>query len=192
VRGGRTRALSRPPGDDPLRAFTADAVTAVTLEIGGGTQRSLMPYASGSFRKAFVPKTESWEILLGAARESAPRYEKYLHAQRGDLYRLHVPRKPRLPSKGISDAAPRVLRKKLAGMQLPPAFVSHPRASCWRDPLLDGNLDDSSYRYRRSQHLLPGCTPYWRRNSFNFRPIQISARNTLHAISSGSTSSEGG
>src|SRR6267142_2084033 len=34
--------LAAFPDGDPLRAFTADAVTAVTFEIGGGTQRSLI------------------------------------------------------------------------------------------------------------------------------------------------------
>src|SRR6266404_793094 len=85
-------ALLAPfPDDDPLRAFNADAVTAVTLEIGGGTQRSLIAITrqEASARRLFQ-KRSPWEILLGAARESAPRYEKYSHAQRGDVYRLHV------------------------------------------------------------------------------------------------------
>ena len=116
--------LAAFPDDDASRAFTAGAVTAVTLEIGGGTQRSLIVITrqEGSVRRLFQRRSP-WEILLGAARESAPRYEKYSHAQRGDVYRLHLSADaaPAL-RKELLDSAPRMLRKKLAGMRIPAAL----------------------------------------------------------------------
>jgi hypothetical protein len=113
------------PDDDPSRGFNADAVMAVTLEIGGGTQRSLIIITrqEGSAKRLFQKKS-AWEILLGAARESAPRYEKYSHAQRGDVYRLHLsPEAALAVRKELLDSAPRVLRKKLVGIQIPAALL---------------------------------------------------------------------
>jgi hypothetical protein len=98
--------------------------SGVTLEIGGGTQRSLIIITrqEGSAKRLFQKKS-AWEILLGAARESAPRYEGYSHAQRGDVYRLHLSAEAALAfRKELLDSAPRVLRKKLAGMQNPAAL----------------------------------------------------------------------
>lgn len=116
--------LAAFPDDEPSRAFHADAVMAVTLEIGGGTQRSLIiiTLQEGSAKRLFQKKS-AWEILLGAARESAPRYERYSHAQRGDVYRLHLSAEAALAfRKELLDSAPRVLRKKLAGGQIPAAL----------------------------------------------------------------------
>ena len=116
--------LAAFPDDDPALGFNAGAVTAVTLEIGGGTQRSLIAITrqEASARRLFQ-KHSPWEILLGAAREPAPRYEKYSHAQRGDVYRLHLSADAAMAlRKELLDSAPRVLRKKLAGMQTPAAL----------------------------------------------------------------------
>src|SRR5713226_5392794 len=116
--------LAAFPDDDPLRAFNVDAVTTVFIEIGG-TQRSLIAITrqEASARRLFQ-KQSPWEILLGAARESAPRYEKYSHAQRADVYRLHLSAEAALAlRKELLDSAPRILRKKFAGVQ-PPAALS--------------------------------------------------------------------
>jgi hypothetical protein len=122
---GELAALLTPfPDDDPSRAFKADAVTAATLEIGGGTQCRLIGITrqEASATRLFQ-KRSAWEILLGAAQEPAPRYEKYSHAQRGDVYRLHLSAEAALAlRKKLLDSAPRVLRKKLAGMQTPAAL----------------------------------------------------------------------
>jgi len=118
-------ALLAPfPDDDPSRGFNATAVTTVFLEIGGGTQRSVIAITrqEASARRLFH-KRSPWEILLGAAGESAPRYDKYSHAQRGDAYRLHLSAEAALVlRKELLDSAPRVLRKKFAGMQTPAAL----------------------------------------------------------------------
>ena len=116
--------LAAFPDDDASRGFNADAVTAVTLEIGGGAQRSLIAIIrqEASARRWFQ-KQSPWEILLGAARESAPRYEKYSHAQRGDVYQLHLSADAAMAlRKELLDSAPRALRKKLAGKQTPAAL----------------------------------------------------------------------
>jgi hypothetical protein len=122
---GELAALLTPfPDDDPSRAFKGDAVTAATLEIGGGTQCRLIAITrqEASATRLFQ-KRSAWEILLGAAEEPAPRYEKYSHAQRGDVYRLHLSAEAALAlRKKLLDSAPRVLRKKLAGMQTPAAL----------------------------------------------------------------------
>ena len=119
-------ALLAPfPDDDPSRPFEAPAVTAVSIEIGGGMQRSLISIAreEGSAKRLFH-KSSPWELLLDAARESAPRYEKHSHAQRADLYRLHLAPEAALALRNrLLDAAPRVLRKKLAGLQPPAALL---------------------------------------------------------------------
>jgi len=116
--------LAAFPDDDASRGFNADALTVVTLEIGGGTQRSLIAIMrQEASAKRLFQKQSAWEILLGVARESAPRYEKYSHAQRGDVYRLHLSAEVALAlRKQLLDSAPRGLRKKLAGMQNPSAL----------------------------------------------------------------------
>ena len=116
--------LAAFPEDDPSRGFNTAAVTEVTLEIGGGTQRSLIAITrQEASAKRLFQKRCAWEILLGAARESFPRYEKYSHAQRGDVYRLHLSAEAAMAlRKELLDAAPRALRKKLAGMRSPAAL----------------------------------------------------------------------
>jgi uncharacterized protein (DUF2236 family) len=77
-----------------------------------------------AYAKRLFRKQSPWEILLGATRESAPRYEKYSHAQHGDVYRLHLPAEAaQTLRKELLESAPRALRKKLASMQ-PPAALS--------------------------------------------------------------------
>src|SRR5436190_732571 len=70
--------LARFPDDDPGCPFNTAQVTSVSLEIGGGTQRSLVGLArdEASAKKLFQ-KQSPWEILLMAAKDSTPRYEKY-------------------------------------------------------------------------------------------------------------------
>lgn len=118
-------ALLAPfPDDEPSRVFNAGAVTAVSLEIGGGTQRFVIAITrQEAYAKRLFRKQRPWEILLSVARDSAPRYEKYSHAQRGDVYRLHLSAEAALTlRKELLDSTPRALRKKLANMQPPSAL----------------------------------------------------------------------
>jgi hypothetical protein len=120
-----TGLLALFPDDDPARIFNPAEVTAVSLEIGGGTQRSLVGITrhEASAKKLFH-KRSPWEILLKAAQDSTPRYEKYSHAERADVYRVHLSFEMAASLlKRIVDASPRVLRKKLAALQLPAALL---------------------------------------------------------------------
>jgi hypothetical protein len=120
-----TGLLALFPDDDPARVFDPAEVTAVSLEIGGGTQRSLVGIARGeASAKKLFHKRNPWEILLKAAQDSTPRYEKYSHAERADVYRVHLSFEMAASLlKQILDASPRVLRKKLAALQPPAALL---------------------------------------------------------------------
>ncbi len=130
-----TGLLALFPDDDPSHLFNPAQVTAVSLEIGGGTQRSLVGIArrEASAKKLFH-KRSPWEILLKAAQDSSPRYEKYSHAERADVYRVHLSFEMAASLlKQILDASPRVLRKKLAALQPPAALLFFsPRTSSVR------------------------------------------------------------
>jgi hypothetical protein len=120
-----TGLLALFPDDDPARVFNPAEVTAVSLEIGGGTQRSLVGIArrEASAKKLFHQRNP-WEILLQAAQDSTPRYEKYSHAERADIYRVHLSFEMAASLlKQMLDASPRVLRKKLAPLQPPAALL---------------------------------------------------------------------
>jgi hypothetical protein len=119
-----TVLLAPYPDDDPSRPFDATAATSLSLEIAGGTQRFLIELTrhEGS-AKRFLHTRSPWEILVSAVQTFAPHYEKYSHAHRADLYRLNLPPQAALALRNeILDAAPRVLRKKLAGL-LPPSAL---------------------------------------------------------------------
>jgi hypothetical protein len=120
-----TAVLAAFPDDDPSRPFDSAAVTSLSLETGGGTQRSQMGVSrQEASAKRLLHKQSPWEILLNAARESTPRYEKYSHSQRADIYRLHLSAEMGVALvKEMFDAAPRALRKKLAGLQSPSALL---------------------------------------------------------------------
>ena len=120
-----TGLLSNFPDDDPSRPFNPAQITAITLEIGGGTQRSLAGIArrEASAKKLFH-KQSPWELFLKVAQDATPRYEKYSYAERADVYRVHLaPEKAALLLKDAVNASPRTLRKKLAGLQPPAALL---------------------------------------------------------------------
>jgi hypothetical protein len=120
-----TRLLAVFPDDDPTRLFNPALVTAFSLEIGGGTQRSLVGIARGeAMARRLFQKRSPLEILLAAVKDSPPRYEKYSHAERADVYRVQL-------SFGVATsllkqaaaASPRGLRKKLTALQPPAAIL---------------------------------------------------------------------
>jgi hypothetical protein len=120
-----TGLLALFPDDDPARLFNPAKVTAVSLEIGGGTQRSLVGIMlrEASATRLFR-KRSPWEILLKAAQDSAPRYEKYSYAERADVYRVHISFEIAASLlKQIVAASPRSLRKKLLALHPPVAIL---------------------------------------------------------------------
>lgn len=117
--------LAAFPEDDPSRPFDPTAITSLCFETGGGTQSSQVAISREEARaKHMFRKHSPWEILLKAAGESAPCYERYSHSLRADIYRLHLP-----AEKGVAllketlDAAPRAIRRKLAKLQPPSAVL---------------------------------------------------------------------
>ncbi len=120
-----TGLLALFPDDDPARLFDSAEVSAVSLEIGGGAERSLVAIARReASAKRLLQRRSPWEILLTAAKNSIPRYEKYSHADRADVYHGHLsPETAALLLKQLRDAAPRALRKKLAPLQPPAAIL---------------------------------------------------------------------
>ncbi len=113
------------PDDDPARPFNPAQVTALSLEIGGGTQRSLVGIGrQEALAKKLFHKWSPWEILLNAAQDSFPRYENYSNAERADVYRLHLTFELAASLlKQVMAASPRGLRKKLAAVQPPAAIL---------------------------------------------------------------------
>jgi hypothetical protein len=62
--------------------------------------------------------------LLEAAHHSTPRYVKYSHADRADVYRAHL--SPDMAASLLREAlnaSPRALRRKLAAVQPPAALL---------------------------------------------------------------------
>ncbi len=113
------------PDDDPALLFNPDRVTALSLEIGGGTQRTLVVIAraEASGRKLFH-KQSPWQILLGTAKNSTPRYEKYSHAERADVYRVQLSfEMAAVLLKQAAAVSSRGLRKKLTALQPPAAIL---------------------------------------------------------------------
>jgi hypothetical protein len=117
--------LASFPDDDPSRAFDPSQVTAVLLESGGGTQRSVTELSrqEASAKKLFG-KTSPWKLLLQLAASESPRYEKYSHARRADLFRLTLSydRAQQLLA-AMLHAAPRGLRHRWATLR-PPAAIT--------------------------------------------------------------------
>jgi hypothetical protein len=120
-----SRLLAPFPDDDPVRLFSPAEVTAISLEIGGGAQRSLVGFArrEASARRLFH-KQSPLEILLQAAQDSPPRYEKYSYAERADVYRVHLSfERATSLLKQVVAASPRGLRKRLTTLQPPAALL---------------------------------------------------------------------
>ncbi len=120
-----TGLLAHFPDDDPARVFDPAQVTAVSFEFGGGTQRSLVGIVRHeALAKKLFHKQSPWEILLGTAQHSTPRYEKYSHAERADIYRLHLSSEMAASVlKHVLDTSSRGLRKKLAALPPPAAML---------------------------------------------------------------------
>ena len=117
--------LAAFPEEDPSRHFDPSAVTSVSLESGGGTQRSQIVISrQEALAKRLFHRQSPWEVLLKTARESTPRYEKYSYSYRADVYRLHLPAESGVALlRDALDAAPRALRRKLASLQPPSALL---------------------------------------------------------------------
>jgi hypothetical protein len=113
------------PDDDPARSFDPASATAVLFESGGGTQRNLIEVAMQEAKeKKLFAKSSPWTLLLQAAREEAPRYEKYSYARHADLFRLTLAfdRAQGLLA-AILKAAPHGLHNRLSALRPPSALT---------------------------------------------------------------------
>jgi hypothetical protein len=113
------------PEDDPSRPFDPSQVTAVLLETGGGAQRNTVEItAEEAAEKKLFAKSSPWDVLVSFAASVTPRYEKYSHARRADLFRLVLPYEHAL---GLLDtmieAAPRGLRRRWSTLRPPAALT---------------------------------------------------------------------
>ena len=117
--------LSPFPEDDPARPFDSTKAIMALFEIGGGTQLHVTEISrQDASEKKLFGKYSPWELLLRAAAASAPRYLKYSHARRADLFRITLPyEKSRELLAAMREAAPRGLRHRWSTLQ-PPAAIT--------------------------------------------------------------------
>lgn len=117
--------LEKFPDDDPARPFDAQTATAAILEIGGGTQRSLVeiPRNAASTHRLFSRRSP-WDVLLDLTKQFPARYDKYDHARHGDLFRvsLHYEDAENLLAT-MKEAASRSLRFAWRGLRPPAAVI---------------------------------------------------------------------
>jgi hypothetical protein len=119
------RLLLPFPDDDPTRPFDPEQATAVLLEIGGGAQRTVVEITrQDAAQKKLFAKHAPWEVLTNFASGKSPRYEKYAHARRADLFRLslHFDEAQQLLAAMLS-AAPRKLKYRWSTLRPPAALT---------------------------------------------------------------------
>lgn len=112
------------PDDDPSRPFDLAQATAVLLEIGGGAQRTVVEISrQDAAQKKLFAKHSPWDVLTNFASGKSPRYDKYAHARRADLFRLSLPFDQAQPLlAALLAAAPRKLKHRWSTLR-PPAAV---------------------------------------------------------------------
>lgn len=113
------------PDDDPSRVFDLSQASAVLFEIGGGTQRNIVEItAKEAAEKKLFSKDSPWDVLASFAGSASPRYEKYSHARRADLFRQVLPHdRARQLLDAMLEAAPRALRHRWSTLQPPAALT---------------------------------------------------------------------
>lgn len=113
------------PEDDSSRKFEPTQSIAILLEMGGGVQRNVVEItAKEAAEKKLLAKASPWDVLLNFAASATPRYEKYSHARRADLYRLTIPfdQAQQLLAEMLK-AAPRTLRHRWSTLRPPVAIT---------------------------------------------------------------------
>lgn len=113
------------PDDDSSRKFEPAQSIAILLETGGGVQRNVVEIAAKeAAEKKLLARLSPWDVLLNFAATAAPRYEKYSHARRSDLFRLTLPfdQAQQLLTQML-EAAPRALRHRWSTLRPPAALT---------------------------------------------------------------------
>jgi hypothetical protein len=119
------RLLLPFPDDDPSRPFEPNQATAVLLEIGGGAQRTIVEISrQDAGQKKIFAKHSPWDVLTIFASARSPRYEKYAHARRADLFRLSLPfDQAQQLLAALLAAAPRKLKYRWSTLRPPAALT---------------------------------------------------------------------
>ncbi|HTP69516.1 MAG TPA: hypothetical protein VMJ35_11485 [Dongiaceae bacterium] len=117
--------LAQFPDDDPSRSFDPASAVAALFEIGGGTQRNVVELTrKEAAEKKLFAKNSPWDLVLQLAAVSAPRYEKYSHARKADLFRVTLPfDQAQQLLAALLDAAPRALRHRWSTLRPPAALT---------------------------------------------------------------------
>ena len=119
------RLLVPFPDDDPSRPFAPEKATAVLLEIGGGTQRTVVEISrhDAAAKKLFA-KHSPWDVLTNFVAGKTARYERYAHARRADLFRLSLPfDQAHQLLAALLAAAPRKLKYRWSTLRPPAALT---------------------------------------------------------------------
>jgi hypothetical protein len=113
------------PDDDPSRPFEPEQATAVLLEIGGGAQRTVVEIThQDAAQKKLFAEHSPWDVLTNFACGKSPRYEKYAHGRRADLFRLSLPFDQAQPLLAeVLAAAPRKLKYRWSTLRPPAALT---------------------------------------------------------------------
>ena len=119
------RLLLPFPDDEPSRTFEPNQATAVLLEIGGGAQRTIVEISrQDAMQKKLFAKHSPWDVLTNFASARSPRYEKYAHARRADLFRLSLPfDQAQQLLAALLAAAPRKLKYRWSTLRPPAALT---------------------------------------------------------------------
>jgi len=119
------RLLLPFPDDDPTRPFDPEQATAVLLEIGGGAQRTVVEITrEDAAQKKLFAKHSPWDVLTNFAATRSPRYDKYSHVRRADLFRLSLPFDQAQPLlAALLATAPRKLKYRWSTLRPPAALT---------------------------------------------------------------------
>ena len=123
---GQIETLLAPfPGNDPSRTFDPQSAVAALFEIGGGTQRVVVEIQrKEAQQKKLFGKLTPWAALLQTVSSLVPRYEKYSHQRKADLFRVAVPYDiAQNLVRTMKDCAPRGLRHRWSALR-PPASIA--------------------------------------------------------------------
>jgi len=117
--------LAQFPDDHPNRVFHSAQTVAVLFEICGGAQRNIVELTrKEALARKLFSKNSPWDLLVRLTIISPPRYEKYSHARKADLFRLTLPfDQARSLLAALLDAAPRALRHRWSALRPPAALT---------------------------------------------------------------------
>lgn len=82
--------LAEFPGDDPSRAFRAEACSMVLLEGASAVRKPVEIAREAAERKPLFAAHSFWDCLLSSAQKSIPLYAGYSFDRAADLYQVEL------------------------------------------------------------------------------------------------------